>query len=121
MGDGVLSDCCECAQVHHEKLTDPKSEPTQTAHDEQETQRKKSIWKDVSLRWMPTRFSNPLWQNSTSVFGQLVRPSSLKYTGKWCMTLPLNNLQRGVTFLFRCSSSLMTHPLPAKKKRTFPL
>ena len=65
-GDGVLCGYCECAPVRHEKLTDPNSEVTQTAHDEQENQPRSSIWKDVSLGWIPdpkgdyTRFSNSL-------------------------------------------------------------
>lgn len=75
MGGGALSDC-ECAQLHHEKLTDPKSEPTQTAHNEQETQQRKSIWEDVSFRWMSTRFS--FGRILPVFFGQLVLPSSLK-------------------------------------------
>ena len=52
--------------VRHEKLTDPYSEAAQTAHDEQQNQPRSSIWKDVSLGWIPdpkgdyTRFSNSL-------------------------------------------------------------
>ena len=40
-GGGVLCGYCECAPVRHEKLTDPNSEATQTAHDEQEKPTKK--------------------------------------------------------------------------------
>lgn len=65
-GGGVLCGYCECVPVRHEKLADPNSKAKETAHNEQENQPRSSIWKDVSLGWIPdpkgdyTRLSNSL-------------------------------------------------------------
>ena len=71
-GGGMLCGYYECAPVRHKELADANSEAKQTAHNEQENQPKSSIWKDVSLGWIPDP-KDPFWQNSASVFGQLVQ------------------------------------------------